>query len=195
MSRTCITCAAPITRQSTTGRCRTCATRVCHADPVMSERRKAAHRAACADPAYRARMSAARARTEAERKNDPKWRAYKVASGKRLRAAYDASAEGQALNQAKRALVGEKARERMLSWCPVDRRADYRTLREKTGAADARRMIEADIAQREAARLAAMTPFERQMERVRNGAQLVAKPDTRRSAHDFTLGGVATGLI
>jgi len=140
-------------------------------------------------------MSAARAKTEAERRDDPQWKAYKVASGRRLRADYNASEAGQAANRAKRASVGQKARERMLAWCPADRRDEYTKLREKIGAPEARRMMEADIALRESARLAAMTPFERQMERVKNGARVVDKPVFRKADHDFTLGGVATGLI
>jgi hypothetical protein len=184
VTRACFICAAPITRQSKSGRCRPCATRANHADPVKEARRKEAHRLACAQPEYRAKQKAARRKVEAERAGDPAWRAYKQASGRRLRACYDADEAAQAANLAKRTLVGGKLSERALAWCPVDRRADYLVLRDKTGAAEARRMIEA-----------AMTPFERQLAKVASGAGLVAKPDLRTGGPGYTLGGVASGMI
>jgi hypothetical protein len=71
-----------------------------------------------------------------------------------------------------------------LAWCPPSRRAEYDKLRAMFNAAEARRMIEAD-----------MTPFERKLARIASGARVVEKPVLRRADHDFTLGGVATGML
>ncbi len=71
-----------------------------------------------------------------------------------------------------------------LAWCPPARRAEYDQVRNMYGAAEARRIIEADL-----------TPFERQMARIAAGAQLVDAPDTRRSGPSYTLGGISTGMI
>lgn len=71
-----------------------------------------------------------------------------------------------------------------LAWCPPARRAEYKRARSYYGAAEARRMIEAD-----------MSPFERQMAKVAAGARVVAKPMIRTADHSFTLGGVASGML
>jgi hypothetical protein len=47
----------------------------------------------------------------------------------------------------------------------------------------------------EAARVASISPFERQMERVRNGARLIEKPVFRRADPSYTLGGVSAGML
>lgn len=71
-----------------------------------------------------------------------------------------------------------------LAWCPPARRAEYERARQQVGAPEARRIIEADL-----------TPFERQMARIAAGAQLVAAPDLRTGGPEFTLGGIATGML
>ncbi len=71
-----------------------------------------------------------------------------------------------------------------LNWCPPARRAEYASARAALGAAEARRIIEAD-----------MTPFERQMARIAAGAQLVAAPDTRTGGPAYTLGGISSGML
>lgn len=81
-----------------------------------------------------------------------------------------------------------------LAWCPAEWRGRYHSLRSRHGAAEAKRrvLIEIDAAERK--RLDAMTPFERQLERVRRGARLIEKPRLSR-APDVTLGGVSAGLL
>ena len=82
-----------------------------------------------------------------------------------------------------------------LAWLPDEWRKRYGYLRTRYGAAEARARVEAEIAAAARARLAAMTPFERQLERVRNGAKLVEKLVFRSADPAYTLGGVATGML
>lgn len=86
-------------------------------------------------------------------------------------------------------------REDRLAWCPADRRAELHKLCRRNGVAEGERIMREDLAAIERRRLAAMTPHERQMERVRNGAQLVDKFVPRRADPTFTLGGVAPEAI
>jgi len=72
----------------------------------------------------------------------------------------------------------------VLAWCPPSRRAEYANLQKAFGAAEAKRIIEADL-----------SPFEHQMARIAAGAQLVAAPDFRTGGPEFTLGGIATGML
>jgi hypothetical protein len=80
---------------------------------------------------------------------------------------------------------------RTVPWCPADRYDELLAMSKKVGRAEAERMMREDIEARERARWNAMTPFERQMERVAAGAQLIEVRPMRRADHDFTLGGVA----
>jgi len=79
----------------------------------------------------------------------------------------------------------------LTDWCPPDLIDDARALMKCVSMAEARRIIEADLAARERKRRAAMTPFERQMDAIRRGVGLVGKVDTSR-AYDVTLGGVSS---
>lgn len=72
-----------------------------------------------------------------------------------------------------------------LAWCPPGRLNEYRSFAKALGAAEARRIIEAD-----------MTPFERQLARVRGGAKLVEVRPLRRLAEpSVTLGGVPSSYL
>ncbi len=111
---------------------------------------------------------------------------------KSLAARTPESAEKQ--RRSHRATLDAKHEQRM-AWCPIDRRDEYLKLRRQNPAAEAKRIIMDDLAASERRRLAAMTPFERQMEKVRNGARLVEKFTPRMADHAFTLGGVASGQL
>lgn len=50
-------------------------------------------------------------------------------------------------------------------------------------------------AKAERARVAALSPLDRQIERIRNGARVVAKPDTRPASPAYSLVGNATGMF
>jgi hypothetical protein len=76
---------------------------------------------------------------------------------------------------------------------------EYRALRKKIGAGEAKRLILADVAAKiaatEARRVDALTPLQRQLERLHAGAALIERPSFRRADHAFTLGGIASGLL
>lgn len=162
-SRTCIDCGTPISKTSR-GRCRSCARRALYADPAARARLSEAKKAALTDPVKRARVS--------------------VAASGNLRAFHRAGTFDWS------AWHRERARKQM-AWLPEDRREEYRRLRVEFGAAEARRMITEDIAAAERRRVAALSPLERQMERLANGGTLVRKFTPKRADHDFTLGGIA----
>ena len=184
MTRTCLDCPKPVTRQSKTGRCHSCAARHNHRDPAFVARLQAASAAGKRTPESRAKARESSLRREAERKDDPAWHAYKVATGKRLRALYNDSPEAQAANRAQRASVGEKNSRRMLGWLPDRLRHEYESARTMFGAAEAKRIMMTEL-----------TPFERQMARIAAGAQLVAAPDTRTGGPAYTLGGISSGML
>ncbi|KHA63420.1 hypothetical protein [Sphingomonas sp. Ant20] len=184
MTRTCLDCTTPVTRQSKTGRCRSCAARHNHRDPAFVARLHAASATGKRTPEARAKARESTLRREAERKDDPAWRAYKVAAGKRLRALYDSSSDARAANLAKRAIVGEKNSRRTLGWLPDRLRREYESARTMFGAAEAKRIMMTEL-----------TPFERQMARIAGGAQLVAAPDTRTGGPAYTLGGISSGML
>lgn len=83
----------------------------------------------------------------------------------------------------------------VLAWCPDDRRAEYELFRKSCGAAEAKRMVLEDLAAAETKRVAALTPLQRQIERIQAGAQLVNRPVFHRAEHEFSLVGNATGMF
>lgn len=114
----------------------------------------------------------------------PEWRAKYRDLKKRGRRAAEAKRIALDLIAGKPAPTLWAQQKAKLAWCPPARRDEYAKLRAAFSASEARRMIEAD-----------MTPFERQLARVAAGARVVTKIDTRRADHDFTLGGIATGML
>jgi hypothetical protein len=72
------------------------------------------------------------------------------------------------------------------AWCPADRWADYQALRRQSGAEQAKAMILDEIARAERKRIAAMSPFERDMERLAKGARIVEQFTPRKADHDFS---------
>lgn len=184
MTLTCSECSATITAKAKTGRCRPCAARAILSDPAFAARFRSASAEARRTPEARAKARAISLQREQERKGDPAWRAYKIASGKRLRAEYDANPEWQAANAATRADVGRRQSFRALGWLPDRLREQYVSLRQLVGAAEAKRMTMEEL-----------TPFERQLARIAEGARIVAAPDLRTGGPEYTLGGISTGMI
>lgn len=84
----------------------------------------------------------------------------------------------------------QKRIDTIFAWCPDDLRDEYRRLRKKgkLSAAEAKRVI-LDL---DAYRNREMTPFERAMERVRQGAGIVTVRPIPRAEYQFTLGGVSS---
>ena len=205
MSAVCQDCPASISPQSKTGRCRSCAMKAKHADPAWKayhqsrvdavastdeyrEKRRLGGLKRYADPA--ARKATSDARKAGFERNPELLERLRESAVTRLAAArdssnFDWSAWYRECQAARRA------------WCPADRWEQYQKLRTTrgVGAEEAKRMILEDIAAAERKRLAAMTPHERNMERVRNGAALTIKPDLRKADPAFTLGGIASGAL
>jgi hypothetical protein len=94
-----------------------------------------------------------------------------------------------------RVLVGRQNTDRRLGWCPEHLRDLYRQLVRSKGytGAEARAFVENEMERARAQRGKPKT-FEQQLRAVQAGAGLVEKfkPSTN---HDFTLGGVATGML
>ncbi|MCC2978821.1 hypothetical protein [Sphingomonas sp. IC4-52] len=93
--------------------------------------------------------------------------------------------------------AGRAKTETILGWCPPHLRDTYRHLvnRKHIPAAEARAMIDEEVARQERARLAALTPLQRQIERLEKGGTLTAKFTPKKAEHAFTLGGVGSGLL
>ena len=195
MTRTCSDCPSTITKKSKTGRCRSCAARANMANPQHREKLTSALRVVKASPEHRAIAAAASRGFHERLKDDPKFQATQRANGLRLRAQYDASAAAQAANLASRARAGQVHSARILKWCPAERRPHYRAIRKFVGAAEARRLIEEEIARDKARAKAAPETFESQMARIAAGAAVMAAPDFRTAGPAHTLGGVASGMI
>jgi len=203
--RVCSDCSVSITQYSRTGRCLGCSTRARFADPAWRAKHKAALVAAASTEEYR------QARREGTKKRFADPSARKAHSDARKAALarnpeqleqlqeYAATVLRDARAQSKVDWVAHhRARAaEQLSWCPPERLDEYRKLRATrgVGAAEAKRMILADIAAADRKRLAAMTPFERNMERIRMGAGITIKPDLRKADPAFTLGGIASGAL
>lgn len=160
----CLDCPA-ITIRALTGRCRTCAARHRHTLPE-----------------YQAIHRAATKRGAANRIANPEELA-------RLRAAMLAIREKAAIpeNMAKANASRDKT---VMGWCPKEYRAMNERLRRNGHPLAERKAIITQAAEKaERDRRAAMSPFERQLERVRNGAKLTTRVAVPRGGYDYSLTG------
>lgn len=209
MTRVCSACPAPIGALNKSGKCRSCSAKVRYADPAYRERWLAGVRAAgnsdemrrkrsenglkrYADPAARAATSEACKQayaTDTSKREALQARAADVLKAWHAKTDRDWSEWHQA-----RAV---RQSERALAWCPAERRDEYRALAKKKGIGpkEAKRLMLEQFDHEERRRLAAMSPFERQMELVRKGAKLVEVKPLRRADHAYTLGGVSSGSL
>ncbi len=199
MTRVCSDCSTAIGRRGKTGRCRLCALKAHNRNPEWQANRVAGLAVAMQDAGVRARHRDGCKRGAAKRMADP----VKAEVLRELGRTYGPRNAPRLHTADIRGRAGKSVQRFHLAWCPEE----HWGLNAKLKAngyrlPDRKRMIGDEIARlarvagaEETARLAAMTPFERQMERVKNGAQLTTVPDTRPVAHNFTLGGVASGMI
>jgi len=196
--RTC-PCGAPIGPKNVSGTCRPCTAARIFNDPVNRARNREKVAATIRSPAGRALKSQIALQRHADRRDDPAWQAILSASGKRLRAAYDADPEAQARRKAGASAALHAYAERRMGWCPEERRDEYRRLRKALGAAKARASIEEDMRRKAAAQPRApgapRMSFAEQQARVAAGAGLVAKVQVRRPDPTMTLGGVASAAL
>lgn len=186
MIRTCGKCPTELGKRNTSGLCRPCRAKVTLCNPRAQAKAKASMARKFADPVFRESHGARSRARLAEWRSTPEGKARLL--------------EQSAINLAKARDADNEARKRAIRAAaypgiPEDRWDDCVALSRIVSAKEAKRLIREDIASKERARLAAMTPFERQLERVRNGAQLVEKFVPRRADPTFTLGGVAPEAI
>lgn len=171
MSRVCATCPKPISRGNKRGYCIKCLANL----PEEREKRRRYAGDRWNNPMFRARMSVKLSAGAKRRAADPVKGAKMREIGKE-RAKHLLSPEVFAKSQRPeaRAAAGAKTREFWLGWCPQEYRARYKylTANMKIRAAEARRMVEDEIKADQRRKLAAMSPFERQMHALQNGATL-----------------------
>ncbi len=180
---TACACGNPLGSKNKTGLCRSCRMKNLRADPAYEARRAEAFRKALAtNPELKTRHVERSRASLALWRNTPEGLAKIQANARKATIASN-------LPEA-RLRRAAACRHTRTGWCPDDRRDDYLKMRRNVGAAEAKRMILADIAATERKRVASMTPHERAMDRVRNGATLITKPDLRKASSAFTLAGV-----
>lgn len=195
MTRTCLDCPKILSRGNKCGRCKSCTLEHSRRDPEVQARRLANLRAVQVTPEHKAKISRGKKASEERHAGDPDWQENHRRQGVRLRAQFDATPGAEEKRKAALAEAMKVRAEKLLCWCPAELRKTYQVLRKKYGADGARSRIKQAIAANEAARLAALTPFEYQLERIRAGARLVEKPSFRRAEYDYSLVGNATGML
>lgn len=196
--RACSDCAGPITRHSKTGRCGPCSSRATLRatmnKPEVQARRLAGLKRAHQDPQCRAEKSA-RMREHCKRPEViEKRRAAALRNYDKLLGSPQARAALSRPEVAAKRSASLSAT--MLADIPPEWRDEYREIaqRRRKKAAEARAIIAQRIAaarEAERARIAQMSPFERQMEALKRGAGLTSKLNLSRG-YDFTLGGVSS---
>lgn len=191
MSRVCSNCSSPITWQSKSGLCRPCSCRRMVSDPEINARRLASLTTSARTPEIRARISAG-VKAYCARPEEIERRRALGRKNWHLTIGSENGRNGAA-NLEVIARRGAKLSETLMGWCPPEYRAEYRELfkRNHNMTKERARKI---ILDRIEAKKAAMSPFERQMEALRNGARLVEKPILRRPDYAYTLGGVVGEL-
>jgi len=175
---TCSDCDAPITVQSKTGRCRPCAM-ARMGETYTTERRRAAIQKRLSDPIQMKRQQQQIVQAGAEARKDPAFMARLSEIGREnMKAAF--TPEARAKWRASRPRANRKRSDTMLAWCPPRLRDEYRKLlkRGNMRAATARAAIEVKI-----------TPFDRQLMKVRAGAGIIERRPIPTRQYDCTLGG------
>jgi hypothetical protein len=145
--KTCSQCPAELGPQNRSGRCRSCSLERMRTDPAICEKRRQTLKTLCADPVFAERRREAVKR--GVRALGPAHIEKLRANGRIVGKANLTSPEVQARSHSPECRERRRLarQETMLGWCPPERRDDYRfLLRKKVGAAEARRIIEAEIA-------------------------------------------------
>jgi hypothetical protein len=175
--------------------CRRCCAVQIGRDPGKNEKVSATMKKLFADPAFRKHHT--ERCTEGLRAfiaNNPEEMERRRASGKAL-AMTGLGHAAQKPGSAPRVSAGRKTTERRIGWCPPHLRDEYRRLKRKgKSAAEARAIIEAKM-QRAREQRGQRLSFAEQLERAKAGGTLVKTFKPTAAAPDFTLGGVASGMI
>lgn len=163
-------CGTKICNKSKTGLCRPCFMVHLNKDPNRGANISAAIKEWLKDPANKARHLAGQRRAAATKRNDPELKA-KLAKFMREKVQPISTATGANVtgrDYHAMAMMGVEAR---MAWCPPEYRDQYRAITAKGIPAPEARKIILDQAK---ADLAKMSPFERQMRALHNGATLIA---------------------
>lgn len=110
------------------------------------------------------------------------WMADSALQERRIAATKAARATPEA--RARHARACRRIGNKRIAWCPEDRRDEYLRLMVRIGAAKARAAI-----------WETMSPFERQLSRVREGARVVEKLALKPQAPAYSLTGNAAGML
>lgn len=179
-------------RQNKSGYCRKCLLARRMADPTVNSRRLEAQRKALASPEVKAKIR----NIVKKRSADPAYREKMREAGKRNYHLTIGSEKAIAARSTPE-VIARRAKthsERDLAWCPAEYRDQYRHLNTRCGikADDARRMIFDQIAADRRAKQSkddGLSPFERQMQALANGATLAPKVQVATRSYDYTLAG------
>lgn len=186
---TCSDCAKPLSAQNTTGRCRVHALQHALKDPAVEARRVANSTATKRTPKMRAFFAEVARRTGAR----PEIRELRRIRGREICARTIHSEKGRAASFSPESIAKRSAtlRARARAWCPEGYYEEYQRLVRGHGysAAEARALVLETAAADKARAEAQLTPFERQMQAVRNGAGIVERQTIPTKAYDFTLAG------
>lgn len=182
----CVDCSGPVSRQSRTGRCKGCVTAYLNSDPEVHARRVGGIRKKWrTDPEYKARKVRAIHERHMRARQNPEVAAR--LNQNILNARYRLS-EPEVIERYRAGVkrAGAERSRKAIAWCPPKYRDEYRSLTRsrQMKAPEAKAAILAKAA-------AEMTPFERQLEKVRNGAGIIEVRPIRRPDPTYTLGGVS----
>lgn len=188
--RTCLDCSSPISRESK-GRCRKCAMRIVNADPALIAIRNEHTRIKRLDPVVRARHADATRAGKRRSMERPEEAERLRRSGLEI-GRKNFWRNGDAATQANARAAIQRSH---LTWCPERYWSLNAELKRKhLTLAERKRVIAAEVAREERERLAALTPFQRQMEQAAR-VGIVEKQDFRTGGPAMTLGGVASGML
>lgn len=149
-SKTCKDCGGRVGPQSTSYLCKSCATIRHNKLPEMIQKRREGWKKRLARPGEYERVCKTATRNSQKAAADPVKRAEAAERGRMNYARYLNTPEMRARIAATRKQAGEKIREKLLAWCPLEYREMHRqnTARYRMTAAQSREMIE-KLAERE----------------------------------------------
>lgn len=188
----CTVCAKPLGPMNRSGLCRPHFVAKLNNDPdILVKRAEGNRRHALTPEGIYTRKQAARVGIQT-RMSAPGW--LEKAADNMRRNVQPKSITPEALARRDNVAKGITQSETLMGWCPREYRQAYHDMKRRNPrmkAVDARKIIldraKADEANR--------CPFERQLEKVRNGAGLVTVRPVRKPDPQGTLGGVASGML
>ena len=168
-------CGATLGLKNTSGRCRSCAAKWVNSDPAIHAKRVAGiHRKFAEDPQFKAEHAARMVKNGSTPFALEQKRKRGVEQYKNVLSRPDV--QERMLSAESRAKRGRTASATWLSWCPADRREEYRRLvrSKRIPAAEARAIIEAEVAGSQAAAKLEVANFQLQM-RLRHERDLASR--------------------